>query len=543
RCAMHNLKPWLALMAAHRGRMTVGAGLILATLLCGLGLLTLSGWFLTETALVGALFALGIQASINLYVPGGGIRFFAVGRTVFRYMERVFNHNTVLQLLTTLRVALFERLSLASRQHRSEQTGAQWLTRLTADIDALDTLYLRLIAPAAMAVVVTLLLVFMAWFFLGAGPALALALLLSAAFVAATVWVTAITRTASGQLSDQQEALRGEVIEHLEGFAELTAAGRTGKNASRLMRRALAHSRVQASIDTRVAWHQALSGLLINLAAVLALWLGLELFAQDQVSGPVLVMMPIALLGLLEVYAMLPEAFGRLGATESAAARLNRDSYPGQANQQAGSLAAPASEGDRAISLDDITVGYPGHAPMLSHFTLHVNAGERVNVVGVSGSGKSTLADIMAGLSTAQRGRVEALPGAYLTQATALFDDTLRANLQLARPDATDGELWRVLELVELAERFAEPEPGLDTWLGNGGRRLSGGEGRRLALARVLLSNAPVVILDEPFTGVDADTRARMTPHLLRWLDGKTVVCLGHGSEALLPADHTVHLN
>lgn len=540
---MHNLKPWLRLMAAHRGRMTVGAGLILATLLCGLGLLALSGWFLTETALVGALFALGIQASINLYVPGGGIRFFAVGRTVFRYMERVFNHNTVLQLLTTLRVALFERLSLASRQHRSEQTGAQWLTRLTADIDALDTLYLRLIAPAAMAVVVTLLLVFMAWFFLGAGPALALALLLSAAFVAATVWVTAITRTASGQLSDQQEALRGEVIEHLEGFAELTAAGRTGKNASRLMRRALAHSRVQASIDTRVAWHQALSGLLINLAAVLALWLGIELFAQDQVSGPVLVMMPIALLGLLEVYAMLPEAFGRLGATESAAARLNRDSYPGQANQQAGSLAAPASEGDRAISLDDITVGYPGHAPMLSHFTLHVNAGERVNVVGVSGSGKSTLADIMAGLSTAQRGRVEALPSAYLTQATALFDDTLRANLQLARPDATDGELWRVLELVELAERFAEPEPGLDTWLGNGGRRLSGGEGRRLALARVLLSNAPVVILDEPFTGVDADTRARMTPHLLRWLDGKTVVCLGHGSEALLPADHTVHLN
>ncbi|OZB15699.1 MAG: hypothetical protein B7X58_06155 [Marinobacter sp. 34-60-7] len=283
--------------------------------------------------------------------------------------------------------------------------------------------------------------------------------------------------------------------------------------------------------------------MLINLAAVLALWLGIELFAQDQVSGPVLVMMPIALLGLLEVYAMLPEAFGRLGATESAAARLNRDSYPGQANQQAGSLAAPASEGDRAISLDDITVGYPGHAPMLSHFTLHVNAGERVNVVGVSGSGKSTLADIMAGLSTAQRGRVEALPSAYLTQATALFDDTLRANLQLARPDATDGELWRVLELVELAERFAEPEPGLDTWLGNGGRRLSGGEGRRLALARVLLSNAPVVILDEPFTGVDADTRARMTPHLLRWLDGKTVVCLGHGSEALLPADHTVHLN
>jgi ATP-binding cassette subfamily C protein CydC len=199
--------------------------------------------------------------------------------------------------------------------------------------------------------------------------------------------------------------------------------------------------------------------------------------------------------------------------------------------------------GDLAVLLDDITVSYPGHAPMLSHFTLHLKVGERVNVVGVSGSGKSTLADIMAGLLPAQRGRIEALPCAYLTQATALFDDTVRANLQLAKPDATDGELWRVLELVELADRFAAPEPGLDTWLGNGGRRLSGGEARRIALARVLLSDAPVIILDEPFTGVDADTRSRMVPRLLRWLDGRTVVCMGHGSEALLPADHTVHLN
>lgn len=540
---MRELKPWLNLMAPHRGRMTVGAGLILATLLCGLGLLALSGWFLTETALVGALFALGVQASINLYVPGGGIRFFAVGRTVFRYMERVFNHNTVLQLLTTLRVALFDRLSVADRQRRSDQTGAQWLSRLTADIDALDTLYLRLIAPSAMALVVTLLLLGMAWFFLGGGLALALLVLLGGALAVATLWVVAKTRAASGQLSDQQEALRGEVIEHLEGFAELAAAGRTGKNASRLMRRALAHSRVQADIDTRVAWHQALSGLLINLSAVLALWVGLELFSAERVSGPVLVMLPIALLGLIEVYAMLPEAFGRLGATESAAARLNRDSHPAETLPEVVDNPVASAQSEHAVNLQDISLSYPGHTPILSHFTLQLAPGERLNVVGVSGSGKSTLADVIAGLLTVQRGTVSTQPSVYLTQATALFDDTVRANLTLANPEATDGELWRVLEMVELAERFASPEAGLDTWLGNGGRRLSGGEGQRLALARVLLSNAPVVILDEPFTGVDANTRARITPHLLRWLEGRTVVCLGHGPEALLPADRTVHLN
>ena len=160
---MPELKPWLPLIFRRKGRLTVGAGLLLGTLLSGIGLLALSGWFLTETALVGLLLAAGIQAYINLYVPGGGIRFFAVSRTVFRYLERVYNHNTVLQLLTDIRVALFDRLAARPRTERSSRSGAQWLSRLTADVDALDTLYLRLIAPAALAAVVTLLLAAMAW--------------------------------------------------------------------------------------------------------------------------------------------------------------------------------------------------------------------------------------------------------------------------------------------------------------------------------------------------------------------------------------------
>ena len=116
---MPELKPWLPLIFRRKGRLTVGAGLLLGTLLSGIGLLALSGWFLTETALVGLLLAAGIQAYINLYVPGGGIRFFAVSRTVFRYLERVYNHNTVLQLLTDIRVALFDRLAARPRGPRA----------------------------------------------------------------------------------------------------------------------------------------------------------------------------------------------------------------------------------------------------------------------------------------------------------------------------------------------------------------------------------------------------------------------------------------
>ena len=252
-------------------------------------------------------------------------------------------------------------------------------------------------------------------------------------------------------------------------------------------------------------------------------------------------LLPIALLGLAEVYAMLPDAFGKLGATRSAAQRLNSDHGLETAAASTANHAGELPEG-LALQVRDITVGYPGYSPLLGHFTLELHPGDTVSIVGVSGSGKSTLADTLAGLAEPRRGERHSLPCAYLTQATVVFEDTVKANLLLASPNAEDGVLWRVLELVELAERFAQEAEGLDTWLGSAGNRLSGGEARRLVLARVLLSRAPVVILDEPFTGVDEATRTRISPQISRWLQGRTVVCLGHGPDALLASDRILHL-
>ncbi|MBC7183549.1 MAG: thiol reductant ABC exporter subunit CydC, partial [Marinobacter sp.] len=322
---MRELKPWLDLIFRHPGRLVVGGFLILATLVSGIALLAVSGWFITETALVGLLLAAGVAATINLYVPGGAIRFFAVSRTVFRYLERVYNHDTVLRLLTDIRVALFQRLSRASRIRRGELSGAQWLSRLTSDVDALDTLYLRLIAPTALACLVTLLVVLLAAVLFDVRTALLVGLILLIALVTATASVFLCTwRLAAGQ-SDRQEELRTAVIEHIEGFPELTAAGRTGKHAAWLMRQAHQVTSEQAKADSRVGWHLAGAHLLVNLSAVLALWAGFALFQAGTVSGPVLVLLPITLLGLAEVYAMLPDAFGKLGATLASAARLNRD--------------------------------------------------------------------------------------------------------------------------------------------------------------------------------------------------------------------------
>jgi ATP-binding cassette, subfamily C, bacterial CydC len=537
---MRELKPWLQLIFKRPGRLVTGGFLILATLMSGIALLAVSGWFITKTALVGLLLATGVAATINLYIPGGAIRFFAVSRTVFRYLERLYNHDTVLRLLTDIRVALFKALAASGRSHRGGLTGAQWLSRLTSDVDALDTLYLRLIAPTALAALVTLLVAGLVATLSDIPTALLSGLMLLLALVVATIGVYLRTRHITARHSDRQDSLRTSVVEHIEGFAELTAAGRSGKHAARLMRQARQLSSEQARADVRTGWHLAATHCLVNLSAVFVLWAGFALYQAGNLSGPALVLLPITLLGLAEIYGMLPEAFGKLGATLASACRLNRDCQPQQPldNTDEPSDLPPGV----AVRADNLTVRHPGHAPLFTHFNIELEDGEHVGIVGHSGSGKSSLADTLAGLLP-RHGRVASREFVYLTQQTVLFEDTLKANLLLGAPTATDTELWSMLQQMELAERFRLEADQLDTWLGSGGSRLSGGEARRVALARVLLNPAPVVMLDEPFTGLDADARARISRRMKKMLEGRAVISLAHGPDALPDTDRVIHLN
>lgn len=544
---MRELMPWLRLILQRPIRLWIGALLIFTTVLSGMGLLGLSGWFITETALTGLLLAAGAQAGINLFTPGSGIRLFALTRTVTRYLERIYNHDTVLRQLTDLRVQLFAKLALAPGSRRRQLAGAQWLSRLTRDVDALDTLYLRLIAPTAVAALVTLLVLVVAGVLFNKETTLWLGFLLFAALCVATFGTLARTRKIAQRQSDNEERLRTAVVEHLEGIAELTAAGRIGKHGAWLLRQAHGFTRTQAKVDRRLGWNQAISQLLVNLAAAYLLWAGLALFETGAMSGPVLVLVPLALLGITEVYTVLPEAFGRYGATEAAAARLNLatsevenngcETDPGCASAASTDL----PEG-KALVVKQLAVKHENAAPLFTHLDFSVDCTERVGIVGHSGSGKSTLADALAGLMPHCQGQIARQPVSYLTQNTVLFEDTLQANLHLGDPSASDARLWRVLELVGLADRFRDEPDQLNTWLGNGGSRLSGGEARRVALARVLLNPSPLMILDEPFTGVDADTRQRICQQLEGWLAGKTVIALGHGPDALPGTDRVVHL-
>lgn len=555
-----DFRPWLTMLGHRRRRLWLGAGLMLLTVLSAIGLLALSGWFITATAITGVLLAAGVAATLDVYIPGGGIRLFAVTRTVSRYLERLYNHDTVLRLLADLRAGMFAVLTRLDSQVLGQLRASEWLNRLTADIDTLDSLYLRLLAPPLVAllavVAVSILLgLFAPW------VGLSVLLVLSVLWLWLVVGQACLGMAASQRRVATLDRLRSRTIEQLQGLAELRCYGTLEAHRHSLLR----HEERLYADQRRLGFYQALGnalvGLCVSLSALLALWLAADIHAQGELSGPLMVMIPLAVLAINEALAGLPAGFTQLGATRAAAKRLNA------LGALRGGLVEPAEpksldSATPSVALQDVSLFYskagaPALAPALEHVSLNIAAGERVALVGESGAGKSSVAQLIARLIDPSEGQVriadrdsrelslQALRGriGYLTQDTELFDDSLATNLRLGAPEADQLQLWRALEFVDLADWARQLPAGLDTWVGESGRQVSGGQARRIALARIVLGDADLVILDEPFSGLDAATATRIASRLDDWLAKRTVLYLAHDAEGLPGVMRTLRLH
>jgi ATP-binding cassette subfamily C protein CydC len=551
---MTELRPYLRMLATYRGRMLLGSVLVFATIAAGVGLLALSGWFITATGVTALALAAGMQAQLEIYVPGAGIRFFALARTAARYVERVQNHDTVLRLLAELRQRVFARLTNLDPAALARLRNALVLNRLTADIDALDSLYLRCLAPPAAALLAVLGVAVMLGLIAPlAGIVVGAVLLLGAGLLTAAI---AWPGTAIGErVAGRTESTRTEIVDLVRGLAELRTFGVVGRQQAAIDRGDRKRVALQRRAAALAALGEAGMGLVIHFAMVLALFLGVWLYTAEAVSGPLAVLMPLAVLALLEGLAPVPGGLLQLGRARAAARRLNRQGAVEPTIREPRAPAPPPQTND--LAFDCVEAGR-GEAPepILRDFSLHLAAGEHVAVVGPSGCGKSTLADLAVRLLDPLSGQIRlggvALPElaltdihervSYATQRTEIFADTIAGNLLLARPDADDRALWYALEVVALADFVEGLGQGLDTWVGEGGVRLSGGQARRLALARIVLRDAQVVVLDEPLAGLDAATAKTVAARLKPWLRGRTALLLAHDTTALPTADRVVEL-
>jgi ATP-binding cassette, subfamily C, bacterial CydC len=533
----HDLRTVLRPFAAtHQRVLVLGALLACVTVLSGMALLGLSGWFITATALAGLSAATAFM--FDVFMPSAGIRLLAVGRTAARYGERLVTHDATFAVLAGLRVRLFRGWAKAGAARELMARPARLLFRLTSDIDALESLYLRLIVPTLAALGAALMAgLVLGFLHVGLGLVFALWLLLGgfgvAAFVARRAMRPAVQR------GHAIETLRSAAIDLVAGQTDLVMTGRLQAQCGALAAADRRLARADIALNRLETACGAAYGVLgsLSLAGVLLVvgWL-----AGEGVIGA-----PAAALGLLiALTAVEPFAGLRRGVLDAGrtwlairrlAPRLRDDEAPAVGNVQ-------TSVTNAALALRHVVAGHDPAVAVLHGICLTLRPGERVAVVGASGAGKSTLLALAAGELMPMSGTLQAVPACWFTQRTELFQDTLRDNLLLADPTASDEALWRALQQAGLDADVRALGNGLDARLGEGGLGLSGGQSRRLALARLLLRPTSLWLLDEPTEALDAAVAHDVLQRFAAQACGRTVLIATHLQREAALADRLLCL-
>ena len=531
---MRALWPYLALYKRHKWLLLLGIVLAIVTLLASIGLLTLSGWFLSASAVVGVA---GIY-SFNYMLPAAGVRGAAIIRTAGRYFERLVSHDATFRVLQHLRVFTFSKLLPLSPAGLARFRQGELLNRVVADVDTLDHLYLRVISPLVGALVVILVVT------VGLSVLdVTLALTLGGIMLLTLLVMPPLFYRAGKPAGESITRLRGQYRQHLtswlQGQAELmlfNASDRYRQQMEKTEARWLDAQRRQAELT---ALSQALMLLIGGIAVIAMLWLASAGVGGDTQPGALIALFVFCALAAFEALAPVTGAFQHLGQVIASAKRIT------QITEQEPEVAFPQGEGQMlervSLRLHQVTFSYPQQpSPALEKVSLQIEAGEHIAILGRTGCGKSTLLQLLTRAWDPAEGEIllNNQPLGQFNEATLrramsvvpqrvhLFSATLRDNLLLASPGASDARLAQTLERVGLAKLLEDS--GLNSWLGEGGRQLSGGELRRLAIARALLHDAPLMLLDEPTEGLDATTESQILELLAEVMREKTVLMVTH---------------
>ena len=536
-----------AMWRDQRSALMRGAALMAVVLAMGAALLGLSGWFITAAAAAGLA---GAGATFDVFRPSAMVRFLALGRAAARYGERLLTHDATLRALESLRVRVLGAHLVAPHDRMLRIRGAQALNRLTADIDALDGLPLRLALPVLSGITVLALALAVLWAL--TGPVLALWIVggyvLGALWIARGVVGEMIPLSRRAEMAGQ--AFRTRLIDMIRARNDLAVYGQLATQGQAVQ---LAEDR---RFDLRSALNQAERrvGMALSLVSTLvaagALALALTA-AQAGTLAPALGAMAFfAALALAEVVAPLRRALSDFGRMSDAARRVGRDLSSVTLST------GTAPEGAVKLVVQDLTLTRPGgQIPIIAGLSLALHPGQTVALTGPSGSGKSTLLLALAGLHQPAAGQIhiggvavgewsESALRSVLTllpQRTALMAGTVAEALTLAGP-AAEADLWAALRAVQL-DQVVAAKGGLSARLGPKGAGLSGGEARRLALARAILRQPQVLLLDEPTEGLDDPTARAVLAGIRAFLPQAAVLIAAHRPAEIDFADRIISLN
>lgn len=560
---MKSLLPFIRLFKAQWKMMFIGLLLSVTVLLAGLGLLGLSGWFLSASAVAGL--TLVTTQAFNYFTPAGGVRFLSILRTASRYGERLTTHQATFKLLTQLRVWAWQKLLPLSASNMQGKRQGEILNRLVSDIDTLDHLYLRLLTPLLSAFFVLIgVFFFVAWFDLQIAIILCSSLL--ALWLILPVIFYYLGRKPGVEQLHNKRHYRIQLLSFIQGYAEISLFSATERFRTQLEQAEQRLLTSQQSMANIMAFSQALLILSHGLIVTIILYIASSGVGSAQPPGAILAMIGFIALASIEMLLPIAGAFQHLSSCVSAASRIQT-----LINQKPDIVFNESSKEvitQGTLKLNNINFTYPSdnqsNQAILNNVSLNISAGEKVALLGKTGCGKSTLLSLITREWLPDSGSIEIDNHAIedysqmaitsglsvVSQRVYIFSATLRDNLTLAQThitqqnfknaaeqkaarDINDKVLLSVLKKVGLQALYENNEHALDTWLGEGGRQLSGGEQRRIGVARAMLHDAPILLLDEPTEGLDKRTEREILKLLFDFAEHKTMVMITHRLTAI----------
>lgn len=521
------------------GGILLGVAVISANTL----LMALSGWFIASMAVAGAA-----QASFNFFFASATIRALAILRTVGRYGERLATHEAAFRILADLRVWLFKRLIPLAPAGLERYAGGDLAGRLRADLDSLESLYLRIIAPLCTGLA-TILLAALFTAIWSRSAAVALLGLLMVSGLALPLLGLRLAREPGTRSAQTAGELRSQVTQGLQGAEELLLLGAAHQHTSRVDQ--LSHVLIRQQIRLASISSLTLSGvtLLAGLCLALLCLLLVPEVRQQQISGPQLVMLLLFSVACFEAVGPMAHSLQLIPVAAESVKRIQELATAAPPVADPLQLQTPT---DSSMVLDQVGLGYDTGLLVLEQFSLQLAAGEQVAVVGPSGSGKSSLIELLLrfrpyqgsvriGGAELREIPAEQLAGlvAAVPQQPHLFNSGIRDNILLGR-DCSNEWLEVILHTCCLDDWISGLPNGLDTPVGEAGSAVSGGEARRIALARALVSNAPILLLDEPTEGLDGTTEQMVVERLKVRLQGKTVLVVTHRPACLALVERVI---
>ncbi|HEY6113843.1 MAG TPA: thiol reductant ABC exporter subunit CydC [Gaiellaceae bacterium] len=542
------LRRLLALADMPRGRIVLAVALGALAVGFGVALMATAGYLISRAAEQPPILALTTIIVV--------VRFLALARPLARYLERLVSHDLALRALGRIRATVYERIEPLAPAELDAFRRGDLVSRMVGDVDALQGLYLRGLGPPVVALVVAVACVVATAFVLPAA-AIALAVGLGLAGIAVPVLAGRLGRLAGRRQAAARGELTAELVELLRGAPELVAYGREDDAIARVRAadRDLVRLGRRDALIAGVA--DGMSVLVVGFTTAAVLALSVMAHAESTLDRVLIAALALLALSSFDAVAPLSAVARELAATLVAGRRVL--DLTGREPRVSDPIEpVPMPQAPVGVVLEDVTVRYAsGGEPVLVDFDLRIDPGERVALLGPSGVGKTTVTNLLLRFLDPDSGRVTiggcdardlrqedlrrtfALAG----QEAHVFDSTIRENLRLAQPDATDSEFFDALRRARLDDWVESLPAGLDTLVGEEGLQLSGGQRQRLVIARALLADAPVLVLDEPTAHLDGETAERLVADALSAADGRSVLLITHRSEGLDLVDRIVRLD